>query len=85
MKWFIEKGKSILISNADGLSRMALGPFETPSNTQEDAPDTEEEVDEEVYVRAIGAETEAKGLTSVQKQFAEAQQRDPEFGELVRL
>jgi len=77
------KGKKY--SNADGLSCMALAPIEIQSSTQEDTLDTEEEADEEVYVRAIGTETKVKRLTSVQKQFAEVQQRDPEFGELVRL
>jgi len=71
-------------SNADGLSHMALAPLETQSDIPVDT-DTEEEVDEEVHIRAIGAKTDVKEPTTVQKQFAEAQRRDPEFGELVQL
>jgi len=64
---------------------MALAPCKTQSDMHEDTIDTEEEVDEKVHVRAMGAETDVKELTAEQKQFAEAQQRDPEFGELVQL
>ena len=59
--------------------------MKTQSDIHKDALDADEGADEEVYVRTIEAETGVKEVTSVQKQFAEAQQQDPEFGELVHL
>jgi len=42
-------------------------------------------VSKEAHVRTIGTETESKEVTSTRDRFAESQQKDPEFGELVRL
>ena len=78
-----QKGKKH--SNADGLSHMALAPLEIQDDTQEDVSDIDKGADKEAYVRTIGAETVAKEAMSAQKQFAAAQQQDPEFGELVCL
>jgi len=72
-------------SNADGLSRMALAPMEVQDDVQGDVPNDDEEKEEEAHVRTIGIETEVGEETLIQEQFAEAQQKDPEFGEIVRL